>query len=65
MKTEGNWSEYQCPESQGVGNRKRGWGRQMDAEMAGGVVNKDFSVLVMESQGEGGLMEREERGSRC
>ena len=25
----------------------------MDAEMAGEVVNKDFSVLVMESQGEG------------
>lgn len=58
-----------CPESQGRGNRKRGWGRQMDAEMAGEVVNKDFSVLVMESQGEGadgkggkGLMEKEGDG---
>ena len=41
----------------------------MDAEMAGEVVNKDFSVLVMESQGEGaegkggkGLMEKEGDG---
>lgn len=42
-----------CPESQGGDNHKRGWGRQMDAKMAGEVVNKDLLVLVMESQGEG------------
>ena len=47
-----------CPESQEGDNHKRGWGRQMDAEMAGEVVNKDLSVLVWNAKGKG-LMERE------